>query len=181
MPAKKKLTDEDIRQIDEIVADNVKAEQLDETGPNLGGLIKAAEAEDGVNYVDPDQVAENAEMEAEEAEAAGIGAEMSASFIVMLAENTALSIWPFLEYDNQTRDRTVELLIPVIEKHGGELPPWLAAYKEELMLGGHIALVILMTRSQIKREDLRLEEEARRRANREPIHQAEDQEEPADA
>lgn len=149
------------------------SEALDETGPNLGGLIAAAEAEDGVNYVDPDQVAEHAEMETEDAEAAGIGAEMSASFVVMLAENTALSIWPFLEYDEKTRERTVELLIPVIEKHGGELPPWLAMYKEELMLGGHIALVILMTRSQIKREDLRLEEEARKERLARGSHQEE--------
>ncbi|MCG2581922.1 MAG: hypothetical protein KA296_13705 [Marinobacter sp.] len=177
---RKKLTDEDIRQIDDHVEDNVRAEALDEAGPNLGGLLKAAQAEDQVNYMDPDQVAENAEMETEEAEAAGIGAEMSASFVVMLAENTALSIWPFLEYDTATRDRTVELLIPVIEKHGGELPPWLAAYKEELMLGGHIALVILMTRSQIKKEDLRLEEEARKQ-KRAPVHQEAGEEEAADA
>lgn len=163
--------------------DPVPAEEMAEAveeSPRLGGLLKAAEAEDQVNYMDPDQVAENAEMETEEAEAAGIGAEMSASFVVMLAENTALSIWPFLEYDTNTRDRTVELLIPVIEKHGGELPPWLAMYKEELMLGGHIALVILMTRSQIKKEDLRLEEEARK-AKRAPVNQEADQEQAADA
>ena len=179
MATKKTLTAEDKRQIDERVQDI--EDFYEEEAPNLGGLIKAAEAEDGVNYADPDQVAEHAEMEAEEAEAAGIGAEMSASFIVMLAEHTALSIWPFLEYDHATRDRTVELLIPVIEKHGGELPPWLAAYKEELMLGGHIALVILRTRRQIRQEDMRLEEEAMRRANREPVHQADPEEAAEDA
>lgn len=163
--------------------DQEQLEAIAEEAPKLGRILKAAEMEDQVNFEDPDQVAEHAELEAEEAEAAGIGAEMSASFVVMLAENTALSIWPFLEYDTATRDRTVELLIPVIEKHGGELPPWLAAYKEELMLGGHIALVILMTRKQIRQEDLRLEQEAERRAQREPVHQThqEDQEEAADA
>lgn len=150
------------------VTDHQDADPIDDTPPNLGGLIGAATDEDQANYMDPDQVAANAEEETEDAEAAGIGAEMSASFVVMLAENTALSIWPFLEYDTATRDRTVELLIPVIEKHGGELPPWLAMYKEELMLGGHIALVILMTRSQIKKEDLRLEEEARKQGPKMP-------------
>lgn len=163
--------------------DQEQLEAIAEEAPKLGGILKAAEMEDQVNFEDPDQVAEHAELEAEEAEAAGIGAEMSASFVVMLAENTALSIWPFLEYDTATRDRTVELLIPVIEKHGGELPPWLAAYKEELMLGGHIALVILMTRKQIRQEELRLEQEAERRARREPVqdtHQ-DDQEAAADA
>lgn len=158
MPAKKHVVNESAQQA-------MGAEEqipVDAEAPNLGKYLGAAQDEDAQNYMDPDLVAEHAEQETEDAEAAGIGAEMSASFIVMLAENTALSIWPFLEYDTHTRDRTVELLIPVIEKHGGELPPWLAAYKEELMLGGHIALVILMTRRQIRQEDARIEEENRK-------------------
>lgn len=135
----------------------------DDEAPDLSGLTYEAAQVAGDLDTDPAQVEQAAEAEAQEADAIHAGAEMTAGFITMMAENTALSIWPFLEYDQKTRERTTELLIPVIEKNGGELPPWLAAYKEELMLGGHVALVFLMTRAQIKKEDRRLEEEERKR------------------
>lgn len=158
--------------------DALDLEGAADEAPNLEGLAYEAEQVAGELDTDPQAVQASAEAEADEAEASHLGAEMSAGFITMMAENTALSIWPFLEYDDHTRQRTTELLIPVIEKHGGEMPPWLAAYKEELMLGGHLALVFLMTRAQLKKEDLRLEQEAKAEAHRRqayPAHNDQDQ------
>lgn len=135
----------------------------DQDAPQFDALeFEAGQVADALDDT-PQAVQEQAEQEEQEAEATHAGAELSAGFIVMMAENTALSIWPFLEFDEVQKQRTVELLIPVIEKHGGELPPWLAQYKEELMLGGHVALMIVMARAQIKREERRLQEEEKQR------------------
>lgn len=142
--------------------DNIDAENRDDA-PQLDALAyEAGEVADALDDT-PQAVQERAEQEEQEAEDSHAGAELSAGFIVMMAENTALSIWPFLEFQEEQKQRTVELLVPVIEKHGGELPPWLANYKEELMLGGHLALMFVMARAQIKKEERRLDEEAKKR------------------
>jgi hypothetical protein len=57
---------------------------------------------------------------------------MSATMAVGILEAAILMWKPQLQYDDDTRREAVEKLAPVFAKHGGELPPWLAAWQEEL-------------------------------------------------
>ena len=57
---------------------------------------------------------------------------MSATMAVGILEAAILMWRPQLKYDDDTRREAVEKLAPVFQKHGGELPPWLAAWQEEL-------------------------------------------------
>lgn len=57
---------------------------------------------------------------------------MSATMAVGILEAGVLMWRPQLEYDELTRAEAVEKLAPIFQKHGGELPPWLAAWQEEL-------------------------------------------------
>lgn len=97
---------------------------------------------------------------------------VSAEFFVEMAEQTVVEIWPYLEYDEVTRGRVAERLAKVIAKRGGEMPPWLLAYKEELQLAGVLSLVVLQTRRQIRDHERQEAQEADRAAKRPAVTRA---------
>lgn len=73
-----------------------------------------------------------------------------AATVVGLLE-TAITIWqPVVEYDDGTREQAVAKLAPVFAKHGGAMPPWLAAWQEEIKAVLFFGGVGLSTYYQIK-------------------------------
>lgn len=96
-----------------VIADieNIKIDDFNETSEEFND-------ESGAQGLSPKDIEENSQM--------------SAAMAVSILE-AALLMWkPQLKYDDDTRREAVEKLAPVFQKHGGELPPWLAAWQEEL-------------------------------------------------
>lgn len=96
---------------------------------------------------------------------------VTAELFVEVAEQTVCDLWPYLEYDDKTRQRVAQRLAAVMAKRGGEMPPWLLAYREELQLAGVMALVVVKTRAQIRAHERALieQEDSQRREHREPV------------
>jgi hypothetical protein len=54
---------------------------------------------------------------------------------VMGVLEMGITMWqPCVEYDDATRELAVNKLAPVLAKYGGVMPPFLVAWKEEIML-----------------------------------------------
>ena len=83
-----------------------------------------------------------AELEGEHQERADPreAAQVSALITAQVVETVVTRVWPVLTFTDAERSTFVERLAPVFQKYGGGLPPWLAAWREELELAAFLGL-----------------------------------------
>lgn len=126
-----------------------------ETSLHLEALAgQAAGLEKETDYIPQSAEEQAAEIQAEqESEESAV---ITAQVAVMIAEQAVVSLWPMLEYQDEQRERAAEVLAPVIAKHGGEMPPWLAAYKEEMQAAGFFAMVGFQSYLTVKQHNANL-------------------------
>ncbi len=58
-----------------------------------------------------------------------------AESITEMAAGFLEGLHPAIKYDEQQRAMIASAMSPVLAKHGGQLPPWLEPWKEEIVLG----------------------------------------------
>lgn len=77
-------------------------------------------------------------------------AEASAELVAWLVEQQVTELWPFLEYSDDQRQAFRARLAPVLLKYGGEFPPWLVAWREELQLAWFLGVTAFGTWRQVR-------------------------------
>lgn len=75
----------------------------------------------------------------------------SAMVTVAVLESAIGMIWPGVKVDKAQKEAVQAKLLPVLVKYNaGGLPPWVAAYREELELMGAVGMVAFTVHMQIK-------------------------------
>jgi hypothetical protein len=82
--------------------------------------------------------------------AARAEAKASAQIAVGIVGSVVALVAPSVDVPAKQKELIAEKLEAVIFKYGAELPPWLAAYREELELAGVLAITGFGVYSQIK-------------------------------
>lgn len=108
--------------LDALASDEQEAESQDESL----ALSVTSEA---------DKAEQEKQAQASREQAAKMGAYMAVGF----GEKMLQMRLPYVEVDQASREGLVESLAPVLEKHGGGMPPWLVPYAEELRFGMTLA------------------------------------------
>jgi len=115
----------------------------------LDELEALVEPEHEPDY-DPEAEAKAAEDEQAADDALRAESQASAQIAVSMVASTIEMVAPAANIPDQQREKVAAKLEAVIYKYGGVLPPWLAAYREELEFAGVLAITGFGVYMQVK-------------------------------
>ncbi len=163
-------TDEEIKDIDRQIDEQVEFNERDQAGQDLSGLdamLNNANDDQGDDEsLGTDMQAQKAKAEQDAADeaAARAGAAMAVGF----CESLLGMKYPFVSVPKEQKHQIIEKATPVMRKYGGGLPEWLRPYQEEIELGMVVATagvgIFMQVQHHKHAEQKRLFEERRRRA-----------------
>lgn len=126
--------------------------QPEQTVDNAAALdeLEAMKEDETPDY-DPAEDDQADSLSVEEKKAAALAAKASAMVTVQMMEAGLSMLYPGVNVADTQKAMIAEKLAPVLEKYNaGGMPPWLAAYKEELELLVSIATVGVSVYMQVK-------------------------------